>query len=139
CLHPVRASVHPPRDVEHGEDREERGDEQIEHGPVDAEHAEMHPVGQLELVLGLELVVLVGGDAEDDREHDDTTDPDAKARVHDLSRVAHRDLGRVSGEMPSCTVNAKTMTTRVVRPSFLPNALRASTTVKASANRRPSM
>ena len=57
-----------------------RRDEQVEHGAVDAEHAEADPVDELELVLDLELVVLVLGEAVDHDQQDEHADVERRRR-----------------------------------------------------------
>ena len=59
-LHAVGPLLHPPRDVDHRHARQDRRDEEVEHRLVDVERPrQVDPGVELELVLGLELLVVV--------------------------------------------------------------------------------
>ena len=71
-LNPVRSRLHPARDPDHRRAREDRGDHQVHHGLVDVERAgQVDPGVELELVLGLELLVVAPREAEDQEDRDE--------------------------------------------------------------------
>src|SRR5262249_59935596 len=102
---------------DHREDRQQSRDDQVDHGAVDAEHTEVDPVGQLELVLDLELVVLVLREAVDQHQEHEADEINPAADQENLARLAHRALGRKKNERINCIVKAKTTTSRAVSPS----------------------
>src|SRR5205823_13612700 len=96
------------------------------------------PVDELELVLDLELVVLVLGEAVDPDQQEENAQVDPGAGQQDFAGPAHRDLGRVRNDRTSCVVNANTITTSAVNPASRPDPLRTTITAIANRNRRAS-
>ena len=98
-LHPVRPRLHAVRDVHPRRDRERRSHEQVEHRLVDAhvERADLErdPVVELELVLGLELLVLaVVAEQHVEQDADQQVEPDAD---EDLAAAAQSTTAGLRG------------------------------------------
>src|SRR5215210_2207629 len=100
-LHPVRAVLHALGDVDHHGGGDHAGEDHVEHGlverHVDRAELQVEPGVELELVLGLELVVLAVA-PDDPVERDRAPEPDERAEQDHLL-AAHRfgsSNGRVS-------------------------------------------
>src|SRR3954469_25823608 len=143
-LDAVRALLHPLGDVGHRPHRQDRGEEQVEDRLVDVERAgEVDPRLELELLLRLVLGVLALGP--EDREQADHHRQEREGSDQEPRADLHADglgsLGPSNGRVISLKVKKKVkrMTSRTAadRPTSLPKARPAASSVSPMSQPRP--
>src|SRR5215210_616141 len=151
-LHAVGLHLHAAGDVDHHPDRQCARQHEVEDRPVDREvdatDVDGNPVVELELVLGLELVVLAVA-AEDHQQGDRDREVDP-AREQDLllgrpirhgydPAASWGSISRISRRAPKWTVNRIAARTAAARPASLLSITPTSSTARAMIHTRTSM